>query len=88
MRLYTLFDRKMKEYGNLVMAQNDETVFRALREGIPAGSTPGKYPEDFDLFYVGNYDVETGVLGSEFPSLVGNLRGILTVAVDPQLELS
>lgn len=78
MIVYSLFDRKVKEFGSLVVASNDEAIMRAAREGIPGtGSTAAKYPEDFDLMRVGSFDPDTGVLGAEAPRLVVNVADLL-----------
>lgn len=78
MIVYSLFDRKVKEYGNLVVASNDEAILRAAREGIAgSGSTAAKYPEDFDLMRVGSFDPESGLLGVETPRLVANVGELL-----------
>ena len=34
MKLYALFDRKLREYGQLVQSNNDEAVKRNLRDGL------------------------------------------------------
>lgn len=81
MRIYSLFDLKMKEYGNLVLGQNDEVIVRAMRDGIAgSGSSVDKYPDDFELHYLGTFNPETGavtvVMTPELVAKVGDvLRG-------------
>lgn len=78
MKVYSLFDQKVKEYGGLVLSPNDETVERALQEGIPGNSTVGKYPEDYNLVCLGEFDPVKGLLvGFGAPEFVDNLRVIL-----------
>lgn len=78
MRIYTLFDRKVGEYGSLVISTTDESVLRALKDGIPPGSTEGKYPDDFELVYMGEYDPVTGTLeGTRSPRVIARLSAIL-----------
>lgn len=77
MRVYSLFDRKLREYGSLVLCQNDEAVKRAIHEGIPANSTVGKYPEDYDVMLLGDFDSATGVIEPLQIVLVENVREIL-----------
>lgn len=82
MRIYSLFDRKLREYGQLVMMNNDEAVKRALAESLPQsqGTTLAKYPEDFDLMYLGEIDVTTGVIErSMVPVLVINVAGLIPI---------
>lgn len=77
MKVYTLFDRKVGEYGSPVIGATDEAVVRALKDGIPATSTEGKYPEDFDLMCLGTYDPITGELQGSKPRVVFRLSAIL-----------
>lgn len=46
MRIYCLLDRKLREFGALMQAQNDEVITRLLRDTLPAGSLPAVHPED------------------------------------------
>lgn len=77
MQVYSLYDRKLREYGGLVLSQNDATVKRAIHEGIPANSTIGKYPQDYDLVLLGDFSPETGVLTGGQIVLVDNVLDIL-----------
>lgn len=77
MNVYALWDRKVREYGQLVVAANDEAVIRALRDGIPKGSTVEKYPDDFDLMRLGNFDPESGGLNGEDRAFVVNVRALM-----------
>lgn len=80
MRVYSLFDRKVMEYMSLVLGTTDEAVMRALAEsfGTPSASTVFKYPQDFDLMRLGDFDPETGVITPEMPPrLVVNVSDIL-----------
>lgn len=78
MVIYSLFDRKLKEYGPLVVSNNDAAVRRALIDGVPgSGSTIAKYPEDFDLMCLGLFDAETGKIVAEAPRLVDNVGSLL-----------
>lgn len=79
MRIYSLFDRKLREYGQPSLSPNDATIFRVLSDVIPgSGSTMARHPEDFDLFALGELDVETGVIRpAETPLLIENLKEIL-----------
>lgn len=50
---------------------------RGMREHIPGTAAPAaKYPGDFDLFLLGVYDVESGVIVTDV-RLVENLSVIL-----------
>lgn len=77
MRIYALYDRKVQEYGQLVLGTNDEAVKRALRDGLPASSTQAKYPHDFDLKCLGEFDPNTGEIARLPIELVGSIHDIL-----------
>lgn len=79
MRLYSIYDRKMRQYlGTTVMLSvNDETMARELRSHVPPDHLHGKYAEDFDLMWIGAMSLETGVIATQVPVYVANLREIL-----------
>lgn len=66
MNIYSLFDQKLKEFGPLLVMNNDEGMKRAVRDGIPgSGGTIEKYPEDYSLHRLGTYDADTGIIVPE-----------------------
>lgn len=77
--VYSLFDRKMREYGSLVVNKNDEAIRRSLVDSVQgSGGIQEKHPEDFDLMCVGTFNPLTGVVGTvEVPTLVVNLKVLL-----------
>lgn len=85
MRVYSIFDRKQREYGSLVLAKNDEVARRACVDAIHgSGSQLEKHPEDFDLYHVGQFDESKGCLEVETPTLVVTLLELLEAAVNAQ----
>lgn len=85
MRLYAMLDRKMKEFGPVMVSRNDPVMFRVLRDSLPPQSNEGRHPEDFDLYFLGVMSVETGVISSSAPLLVATLEQVLA-SVDSSLE--
>lgn len=88
MSVYSLFDRKLREYGALVLERNDEAIVRSLIDGVRgSGSLMEKHPEDFDLMHIGSYNTASGQLGSQAelfaPRLVANLGELLKVMEVP-----
>lgn len=78
MEVYSLLDRKLKEFGQLVVAKNDELVRRSLLDGIRGSkSVMELHSSDFDLFCVGSFDEETGILTHKPLRLVVNVGDIL-----------
>lgn len=80
MRVYSLFDRKLRQYGSLVLERNDFAVQRAIADGVKGApdSLIGKHPEDFDLVYLGEFDQDTGALQYLVsPALVVNVAELV-----------
>lgn len=79
MQVFSLFDRKLREYGGLVQANNGDACKRALIDGIRgSGSLVEKHPEDFDLMAIGFFDTDTGVfVGEKVPLLVDNVASLI-----------
>lgn len=77
-KLYSLFDRKLLEYGQLLQARNDEAIKRNVLDGIKgSNSTVERYPEDFDVFCLGEFDAESGQIQAERARLVVNVATVL-----------
>lgn len=67
MKLYALLDKKMGQHGVVMMGANDGHMCRTLRENIPGSkSTVELYPEDFDLYQVGEFDGDSGNVSGEY----------------------
>lgn len=79
MNVYTLFDRKLRLFGQLVLERNDFSVQRSLLDGLGAApdSLMAKHPEDFDLYHVGSFDDEAGKLNGEDFKLVCCVRDLV-----------
>lgn len=70
-RVYSLLDRKLREYGALLLEKNIESMRRSLYNGLSgSGSLQEKYPDDFDLYEVGSFETETGVLVPSVPPVL------------------
>lgn len=54
--IYTIYDNKAKECGDLITAKNDDVAIRMFQQAI----SKSPYPEDFQLLTVAHYDSETG----------------------------
>jgi len=76
-RVYSLFDRRVREFGNLLLGQNDEALKRELQFLTGGNSLLSKYPQDFDVMLLGEFELETGELSIAAPLLVCSLSDIL-----------
>lgn len=64
--LYSMKDTKMGKFAMPFVAPNDEIAKRTLASTIKqGGSTISEFPEDFQLFRLGNYDEDTGDLTTD-----------------------
>lgn len=88
MFVYSMRDTRANEFGPLLLSANDEVMVRALRDGMPAQSIVRRYPLDFDVYCVGEFDAQRGELKPLVPTvLVVNMAmvvGMDDVAVEPQ----
>lgn len=76
--MYALLDRKLKQFGQLVVERNDESIRRSLLDSIRnSKSLLEQHPEDFDLYCVGSFDQDSGDLIGNSLRLVVNLRDVL-----------
>lgn len=65
MKLYALKDTKAGTFGPVMLALNDGHMGRTVVESFRgSGHTVEKYPGDFDLYQVGEYDQESGATES------------------------
>ncbi|WNK13742.1 MAG: nonstructural protein [Microvirus sp.] len=60
--VYSVFDRKSVAYGNLLFFVNDDIARRSMVEAMGERNNISLYPDDFDMYHVGTFNTETGVL--------------------------
>lgn len=81
MKLYSLYDTKAGIFSPPYQVQNDALAVRAILEMFDdqrsAGIAPVKYPQDFTLFCLGEFDEASGKITSEQRS-IENLLVLLT----------
>lgn len=62
-KVYSVFDVKAQEYGQLYLARTDNVAARMFADGVrDGGSILAQHPEDFGLECVGSFDETTGEL--------------------------
>lgn len=77
MQMYSLMDRKAMTYGGILLANGDGHVSRVLLERFTgSGDTVEKYPEDFDLYALGEFSLDTGEIEAK-QKFICNLAVIL-----------
>lgn len=61
MKLYALKDVKSGQFGPVMLAQNDAHMCRTCVEAFSGTrETVARFPGDFELFQVAEYDVDSG----------------------------
>jgi len=64
-KLYSFLDKKMSLYGPVMMGHNDGQMSRTIVESFRGSKhLVEKYPEDFDLYEVGEFSEQSGVIVS------------------------
>lgn len=69
MGVYSVFDRKSVAYGNLLFFVNDDLARRSMVEVMGERNNISIYPDDFDMYHVGTFNVSTGELTAVKPRL-------------------
>lgn len=76
MRIFTVYDTKAAIYGQPFYAVTDGIALRMFSDAVNNNSPDNalnRYPEDFTLYYIGEFDDATGsVTGNLIPILVAN----------------
>lgn len=61
--MYSVYDRKLREYGQLMLSPNVGAMSRSIQVGVRgSGSLIEKYPGDFELHLLGKFNTSTGVV--------------------------
>lgn len=71
-QLYCFLDRAAKMFGSVIQFSNDDMAKRGVEELANAGGSHPmfRYPSEFDLYRLGDMDVDTGVIRPIVPELV------------------
>lgn len=72
MKLYALKDVKSGQFGPVMLAQNDAHMCRTLSEVYEGTKeTVARYPQDFELFQVADYNIDNGETDSRLRFVCG-----------------
>ena len=65
LKIFTLRDQKTDQYMNPMAMQTAGQIIRMLQDELTNNETMvGKHPEDFELFEVGQFDTNTGLIAN------------------------
>lgn len=89
MLLYSLLDKKAGSYGGIMMAPNDAMLVRTIIERVESRDTLARFPDDFDLYQVGEFDDSSGRVFTENGArFVCNMATVLQRKDDRQVEFA
>lgn len=64
LKLFSVLDSKAGVFGNPFVDQRESSAIRQFADAVNDGSNPNnlwhKHPEDFSLYLVGEFDIDTG----------------------------
>lgn len=88
LNIYSIYDSAAKAYATPFFMQNDGLAIRAFQSNVNSNeeNNISKYPDQFTLFRVGEYDDENGLITSESPESLGNALTFKTDTVENELS--
>lgn len=76
--IYSLYDKKSELYGNTFTSVNDGTAIREMQQAVSSeGSVIQKYPSDYALYKVSEWDDESGIIQNADRKLVIELDQLI-----------
>ena len=88
-RLYAVFDSKLATFGSLHVCVSDGQAFRQFSDFVNDGRDERnnlfKHPEDFSLFYVGDFVEESGELVRSTPVSLCTASAVKRLPGDSQV---
>lgn len=79
-RVYAMYDQAAKGFGSLMVFVNDEVARRGVMEIIRGDQQITKFPGDFDLYRLGEFDTDTGAIAPSRPELVFKVAELLSAS--------
>lgn len=87
-RMFTIYDKKAAAYlPPFFMRTNAEAVRAVQSSANDPKSNLGRYPTDFQLIYVGDWDDLTGVVKPESHQVIAEVNDLVQVQSSYQLDL-
>ena len=68
---YSIYDVKEKKYNFPMFVSNELVAIRNIQAAMQPGSMLMMFPNDYELYYIGEYDDETGLIAPCEPKYVG-----------------
>lgn len=58
MKLYSIYDKKAKQFSDPTMCINDDVAKRMMQQTL----SKTMFPDDYELYMVGEFDVDSGFI--------------------------
>lgn len=79
MKLFAIYDKALAAYGQVMTYTAKGQATRQFTDEVNRkDSELNKHPEDYALYYLGEYDNETGTLTTERPICVAQASDVIT----------
>lgn len=85
MKVYSIYDQKTGEWSNPFFQNHDVSAIRAFREAVKnedPNNMLNKYPRDFTLHLIGEWDNETGIIAGKIPQPIVNAESVKSETYD------
>lgn len=76
-KVYSVFDKKTLFYHMPMFAHNKGHVLREMMRLLKKQTEFSEYPEDYDLFEIGDYNDASGEIKGKMPEFVANLATLV-----------
>lgn len=77
-KVFSIFDKKSRSYRPPFFSYNEETAIRTLRKVAETDQTISEFPEDFDLYVIGNWDDIEGEIKGTKPAFLIEVGSMLS----------
>lgn len=70
---FSVYDVKSKIYAAPMFCENEDIAIRNCVAAMGPGSLLTLFPQDFELYYIGDYDQSTGEFFPTSPKYIGRM---------------
>lgn len=81
--IYSIFDAAAGVYNVPFFQNNDALALRAFSDlANDQDTTIGRHPNDYTLYRIGTFNIETGLVEAENPASLANAGGLVHTAAE------
>jgi len=92
-KVYSVFDSKVALFSRPYFSLNDNSMLRSFSDALnEPGQNPdavawNRHPEDYSLFYIGEYDDLLGKMIPELPKSIITAAALKNIPTPPELAV-